>query len=99
MFNEDRLQGDPMSRAIVHTGQLVADLRNPSATEDLPAIFDREEKAWTITAVVAMANHQSTLTLSGGHLVWSGAWPPADWPKMIDDSVVDYLTAEQLFGR
>ena len=98
-FNEDRLQGDPMSRAIVHTGQLVADLRNPMPTEDLPAIFDREEKAWTITAVVAMANRQSTLTLSGAHLVWSASWPVADRPKMLDDAVVDYLTTEQLFAR
>jgi hypothetical protein len=95
-FYSDRLKGDAMTRAIVHTGTLVAQLRNPLPGTENDGLFELEYRAWGVTSFSAVAINQKTLTTYGGHVLWNNAWPPADRTKMLDDALKSALAGEGL---
>ena len=76
IFDSSRLKGDALSRAIVHMGQHVADLRSPAAGAENAHLYELEFQAWGTTTFSAIGGRQKTFTLPGGYLVWN-----ADWPK------------------
>jgi hypothetical protein len=90
-LNSDRLQGEALTRAVVHMGEHISELRNPdSGTENAPA-YNLESDGWVITTVTAVASGQKYLTLPGGYLVWNSTWPEADRNDKMSDALKDFL--------
>jgi hypothetical protein len=98
-FDPSRNKGDSLSRAMVHLGELIADLRNPASGQENASVYDLESFAWVTTALNAVASGQKTLTLPGGYLLWNAGWAPADRDKNLNDAVNGFLGTEELISR
>jgi hypothetical protein len=98
-FNMNRLPGISLTRAIVHMGVHIADLRNPPADLTGPSLSDLEFRAWVTTVVSAIANNQKTLTAPGGYLLWNSGWPPTDRDKVLNDTMEMFIVRENLLSR
>lgn len=98
-FNNGRLQGDAITRAIIHIGQHVADVRNPEAGSERDDLAEQEYKAWVTTVLAAAATGQKTLTLPGGYLLWNSAWGNSDRDKLLDDTLSRFISTEELLSR
>ena len=94
-FNSDRLQGDALTRAVIHMGQHISDLR----TGQDSLLFVSEYNAWVNTAIQALFAGQKFLTLPGGYLIWDANWPAADRNDKIDSTLKDFLANEALLSR
>ncbi len=98
-FSSDRLPGDELTRAVIHMGEHIADLRSPKpGNEDAP-VYVLEYDAWTVTAVSAIVSGQPYLTLPGAYLTWSAGWPAADRPDKMDAALKDFLSNEAQLSR
>ena len=99
VFNSDRLQGDALTRAVVHMGMHVADLRNPTpGSADAPP-FILEYDAWMVTAITAVANNQKFLTLPGGYQIWNISWQAAERSDKMEAALKDFLGNEAALSR
>ena len=90
----DKLQGDPLLRAIMHVGEHVADARTPLQGDEQANLFAQEYNAWMLTAIASRANRQASLALGGGYLIWNAAWPDADLTKNVDEGITGFLNNE-----
>lgn len=95
-FDMDRLKGDALSKAILHMGTHIADVR---ADRSGQKPVDAEYRAWQTTMMGALASGQKSLTLPGGHLVWSSAWPTPDRVKMMNDALSAFLRSWTPFAN
>jgi hypothetical protein len=95
-FYSDRLKGDALTRGIVHSGTLVAQMRAPLSGTENDGLFELEYRAWATTSFSAVAINQKTLTIYGGHVLWNNAWPVADRTKLLDDELKSALAGEGL---
>lgn len=98
-FNMDRLQGDPMLRAMIHIGEHVVDMRSPVAGDEKMAPYDAEYKAWMIVVATAMGNRQNSLALPGGYVLWNATWTADERTKMIDDGLSKFLMTEEMMSK
>jgi hypothetical protein len=90
-FNTDRLQGDAFTKALVHIGEHISELRNPDpGSENAPA-YNLESDSWVITTITAVASGQKFLTLPGGYLVWNSTWAAADRNDKMEAALKDFL--------
>ncbi|MGB7266008.1 MAG: hypothetical protein WBC92_10885 [Terracidiphilus sp.] len=99
VFNSDRLQGDALTRAVVHLGQHVVDLRTPQAGNEVAPPFVLEYNAWVITTITAIAGRQKYLTLPGGYLVWDSTWPADARNDKMEGTLKDFLANEAQLSR
>ena len=83
----EKLRGDALSRAIAHQGELVADLRGPSPTPYLAL----QQKAWQTVLIVTIGARQKTLTLPGGTVLWTEAWPQPERNANASAALNSYL--------
>ena len=98
-FNEDRLQGDALSRAIVHLGTHITQLQDPDkGGEDAPA-FLLESDAWVVTTVTALTTGQKFLTLPGGYVVWDITWPADQRNDKMEAVLKDFVSNEMQLSR
>jgi hypothetical protein len=88
-----------ISKAIVHMGEHIADLRNPTKESAQFGPFELEFQAWEMSTLSAIATGQKTLTMPGGYIVWSTAWTATERDNMINEALMKYLTTEELFTR
>ncbi|MFZ0301652.1 MAG: hypothetical protein WAL75_03160 [Terracidiphilus sp.] len=93
-FNQDRLKGDDLSRAMAHVGEHIADLRNPEAGIEQASVFQLEYRAWVTTAVFAIGSAQKSLTIPGGYEIWNSSWPQGDGVTNLENAVSSYLQTE-----
>ena len=98
-FNLDSLQGDELTRALMHMGVHVSELRNPAPGAENAPPYILESNAWLVTAVSAFYNGQKFLTLPGGYLIWDGSWPPAQRDDKMGTALKDFLANEALLGQ
>lgn len=98
-FNTNRLPTEVISKAIVHMGEHIADLRNPTKESAQFGPFELEFQAWEMSTLSAIATGQKTLTMPGGYIVWSTAWTATERDNMINEALMKYLTTEELFTR
>ena len=99
IFNMNRLPGLALSRAIVHIGEHVADLRNPTADLAGTGLSELELRAWINTVLSAVANGQKTLTAPGGYLLWNSAWTVTERDKLLNDTMEMFIAREELLSR
>lgn len=86
-FDSDKLKGDALSRATAHEGTAIALLRE----KQVMGCKDIEMKAWNTALLVSIGSRQKTLTLPGGVLLWSDAWPAADRSNLAGTALLSYL--------
>jgi len=96
IFNQDRLPGDSLARAIAHSGTFVAQLRNPVPGTENDGLYALEYRAWATTVFSAIAMQQKTLTTYGGVLLWNSAWPVADRTQQMDTALKAALAGDGL---
>ena len=98
-FNSDRLQLDSLTKAVLHIGEHVAELRNPApGTEAAPA-YGLESDAWVVTTVSVATSGKKFLTLPGGYLVWDSSWSGADRNTKMTDVLKDFLYHEAMLSQ
>ncbi len=93
-FNKDRLPGDALTRAIVHSGTLIAQMRNPAPGTEHDGLYEIEYRALGTTTFSAVASGQKTFTVYGGNLLWNMGWPAADRPSLLDKAMKADLADE-----
>jgi hypothetical protein len=98
-FNLNRLEGEGQSRAIMHMGQHISDLKAPMVGNEDAPLFVLEYNAWSMTAAAAASTGQKFLTMPGGTLLWNSAWPVADRTTVMDDALKAYLANEAALSR
>ncbi len=98
-FNQDRLPGDALSRAIVHSGTLVAAIRNPTPETQGDGLYEMEYRAWATTSFSAVAAAQKTLTVYGGIVLFNSAWTGEERASLLGDALKNVLTYEGLTAQ
>jgi hypothetical protein len=93
-FDSTRVKGDAMSLAIAHMGEHIADLRNPQPGTESPSLYALEYRAWTTTALSAVANRQKNLMVPGGYTLW-----PLDSKNPPNNTLADFLANEELLAQ
>lgn len=94
-FNTDHLLGNALTRAVVHMGEHVSDLR--TGQDSLPFVL--EYNAWANTAIQSLFSGQKFLTMPGGYLLWDANWTAADRNEKLDSALKDFLTNEAVLSR
>jgi len=98
-FNSDRLQGDALTRAVVHLGQHITELRNPLQGDENAPAYVLESNAWVVTTVAAVSVGQKYLTLPGAYQIWNVGWPADQRNDKMEAVLKDYLSNEALLSR
>ena len=99
IVNQNRLQGFPLVRAIIHLGQHVVDLRTPVAGNEDAPLYIQEYNAWSMTVAVAAFSGQKFLTMPGGYSLWNYQWPAGDRNATMDQAMKDFLANEAALSR
>ncbi len=99
VFNSDHLQGDALTRAVVHLGQHIVDLRTPQAGAESAPPFFLEYNAWVITTISAITGRQKFLTLPGGYVLWDAAWSEDVRNDKMETTLKDFLANRAQLSR
>jgi len=99
MFNTDHLQGLALSRAVVHIGQHVSDLRNPQSGYEGAPPYILEYNAWVLTTITAASSGQKYLSLPGGYVLWDTSWPADSRNDKMEATLKDFLSNEAQLSR
>jgi hypothetical protein len=98
-FNSDRLQGDSLTRAVMHMGEHISELRNPDPGNEGAPPYVLESDAWVVTAVSAALSGQKFLSLPGGYVIWDSSWSVDDRTDKMESVLKDFLVNEAALGR
>jgi hypothetical protein len=98
-FNSDRIQGDSLTRAVMHMGEHISELRNPDPGNEGAPPYVLESDAWVVTAVSAALSGQKFLSLPGGYVIWDSSWAVADRTDKMDSVLKDFLVNEAALSR
>jgi hypothetical protein len=98
-FNSDRLPGDSLTRAVMHMGEHVSELRNPDPGNESAPPYVLESDAWVVTAVSAALSGQKFLSLPGGYVIWDSSWSVADRTDKMESVLKDFLVNEAALSR
>jgi hypothetical protein len=98
-FNSDRLQLDSLTKAVLHIGEHVAELRNPAAGHEAAPAYELESDAWVVTTVSVATSGKKFLTLPGGYLIWDSGWLVADRNNKMADVLKDFLYHEAMLSQ
>jgi hypothetical protein len=98
-FNSDRLQGDSLTKAVMHMGEHVSELRSPAAGNEAAPPYALESDGWVVTAVSAVVSGQKFLSLPGGYVIWDINWPAADRNTKMADSLKEFLVNEAMLSQ
>lgn len=94
-LDQARLRGTALALAIAHISEHVADIREPQTA----TLYNLENRAWVTTALTAIGARQKTLTIPGGYVIWSAAWPQADINTLSGQALTEFLTKQALLGQ
>jgi hypothetical protein len=98
-FNSDRLQADSLTRAVIHMGEHVAELRSPAKGNEGAPPYILESDAWVVTAVSAVVGGDKFLSMPGGYVIWDGNWPVADRNDNMANTLKQFLVNEAMLGQ
>jgi hypothetical protein len=98
-FNSDRLQGDSLTKAVLHMGEHIAEIRNPAPGNETAPAYILESDAWVVTTVAAATGRQRFFSLPGGYVIWDYNWPVADRNAKMASVLKDFLLNEALLSQ
>jgi len=98
-FNSDRLQGNSLTRAVMHMGEHISELRNPDPGNESAPPYILESDAWVVTTMSAAFSGQKFLSLPGGYVIWDSSWPVADRTDKMESVLKDFLVNEAALGQ
>ncbi|MGB8031711.1 MAG: hypothetical protein WCF30_18815 [Terracidiphilus sp.] len=98
-INSDRLQADSLTRAVLHMGEHVSELRNPAPGNEAAPPYILESDAWVVTAVSAVVGGQKFLSLPGGYVIWDINWPVAERNDKMAAVLKDFLINEAMLSQ
>jgi hypothetical protein len=98
-FNSDRLQGNTLTRAVMHMGEHISELRNPAPGSEVAPAYVLESDAWVVTTIAAATGGQRFLTLPGAYLIWDSSWSVADRNDKMNAVLKDFLANAALLSR
>jgi hypothetical protein len=98
-FNAERLQGDSLTRAVMHMGEHISELRSPASGNESAPPYVLESDAWVVTAVSAAFSGQKFLSLPGGYVIWDSNWSVDDRTNKMESVLKDFLVNEAALGR
>ena len=98
-INPDRVQGDSLTRTVMHMGEHISELRNPDPGNESAPPYVLESDAWVVTAVSAALSGQKFLSLPGGYVIWDSSWSTADRTDKMESVLKDFLVNEAALGR
>jgi hypothetical protein len=98
-FNNSRLSGDSMERAVAHIGGHIADVRTPVAGFEAAGPFELEYRGWVQSVLDSVPGNQKTLSLPGDFVLWDTAVPLQDRNNSLNAALLDFLSKEALLNR
>ncbi len=98
-FNMNHLQGNALVVALLHMGQHISELRDPSPNDAHAPAYILESDAWAVSISAAMVTRQKLVTLTGGYTIWDAKWPSTDIGPNFSKAINAYLTKEALLSR
>lgn len=98
-FNSDRLQGDSLTKAVLHMGEHVAEIRTPRPGNETAPPYILESDAWVVTTVAAATGGERFFSLPGGYVVWDASWSVADRNDKMAAVLKDFLLHEALLSQ
>jgi len=98
-FNPDRVQGDSLTKAVMHMGEHISELRNPASGNEAAPPYALESDGWVVTAVSAVVGGQKFLSLPGGYVIWDINWPADDRNTKMASSLKDFLVNEAMLSQ
>jgi hypothetical protein len=98
-FNQERLPGDSLARAVIHMGEHISELRNPAKDNEGAPPYILESDAWVVTAVSAVVGGDKFLSLPGGYVMWDINWPVADRNDKMADALKVFLSDEAVLSQ
>ena len=98
-FNMNHLQGAALSAAILHVGQHISELRNPSTTDQVEPPILLESNAWAVTIAATIYMRQKFLMLPGGYVIWNWKWTDSELASNFQTALSSYFAEEALMNR
>ena len=98
-FNSDRVQGDSLTRAVMHMGEHISELRSPAPGNEAAPPYVLESDGWVVTAVSAVVGGQKFLSLPGGYVIWDINWPADDRNDKMASALKDFLVNEAMLSQ
>jgi hypothetical protein len=98
-FNQDRVQGNSLARAVIHMGEHISELRNPTPGNEAAPPYILESDAWVVTAVSAVVGGQKFLSLPGGYVIWDFSWPVDERNDKMAAVLKDFLLNEAILSQ
>jgi hypothetical protein len=98
-FNQERVQGDALARAVIHMGEHISELRSPVGGNETPPPYILESDAWVVTAVSAVVGGQKFFSLPGGYVIWDSNWPVDERNDKMTEVLKDFLINEAILSQ
>jgi hypothetical protein len=98
-INSDRVQGDSLTKAVMHMGEHISELRSPAPGNEAAPPYALESDGWVVTAVSAVVGGQKFLSLPGGYVIWDINWPADDRNTKMASSLKDFLVNEAMLSQ
>jgi hypothetical protein len=98
-FNSNRLSGDVLTKAYLHLGAHIADVRNPAKGFENAGLYEFEYRGWVASVIGAVMGQQKSLSAPGGYLLWSAAWPATESNDDVNKALTEFLSKTALLNR
>lgn len=98
-FNMNHLQGAALSAAILHVGEHISELRNPSTTDQVEPPILLESNAWAVTISATIYMRQKFLMIPGGYVIWNWKWTDSELASNFQTALSSYFAEEALMNR
>jgi hypothetical protein len=90
-FDGERLKGPALEVALSHVGTHIADIRSTQLGISNLVAYAAEFRAWQTSVLSAIAAKAKTLTLPGGHVIYSQSWASSDLGKEVNGAISAFL--------
>lgn len=94
-FDPAKLKGQSLALAAAHDGSEIDALRGT----ETQSLAELERKSWQMILLVTIGSRQKSLTLPGGTVLWSEAWPAADRGPTAETTMQQYLIDHEELSR
>jgi hypothetical protein len=98
-FNSSRLSGETLTKAYLHLGAHIADVRTPSKGFENASLYEYEYRGWVASVLGTVMGQQKTMSAPGGYLFWNSTWPAAENNDDLNKALTEFLNRTALLKR